>query len=90
MPQILDESGQTWIVSEHRDSAIPPRAGLQGVDDLSYATLTFRTPDGRMSRILRRVAPLDWRNRADDILCLWLQVARPFNPRARDTTTDAA
>ena len=81
MPQIRDENGQLWIVSEHIDVDWPaPRIPLRDVDELRYATLSFKTPDGRQSRILRNVAPLDWRTCNDDTLRLWLRMARPPEP----------
>lgn len=84
MPQIVDETGQTWIVSEHHEQDVATAGGgLRAVDDMKYATLSFRTPDGRQSRILRRCAPLDWRYRTDDVLCVWLQIAQPFDLRPR-------
>ena len=78
MAKIVDEHGQEWIVSEHREiDPVVVSGGLRAVDDRSYATLSFRTPDGRHTRILRRVAPLNWRYQTDDVLCLWLRVALP-------------
>lgn len=78
MAKIVDEHGQAWIVSEHNERApVSAGRGLRAVDDSSYATLSFRTPDGRQTRILRRVAPLNWRYQTDDVLCLWLRIALP-------------
>lgn len=84
MAKIVDEHGQEWIVSEHseRDGAVAA-VGLRAVDDLNYATLSFRTPDGRRTRILRRVAPLAWRYQTDDVMCLWLRIALPADPPQR-------
>ncbi len=83
MPQVRDEHGQLWIVSEYIDVDWPePRVPLRDVDELRHATLSFKTPDGRHARILRNVAPLDWHACNDDTLRLWLRMARPAQPSA--------
>ncbi len=77
MPQIRDEHDQLWIVTEHVDVNWPaPRIPLRDVESLTYATLAFKTADGRFTRILRNVAPLDWRAASDETMRMWLRMAR--------------
>lgn len=86
MPQIRDEHDQLWIVTEYVDVNWPaPRIPLRDVESLVHATLAFKTPDGRMTRILRAVAPLDWRAADEATMRKWLRMAKPSEPpRARE------
>ena len=82
MPQIRDAHDHVWVVTEHVEiDWSEPTVGLRELDDLSYATLSFKTLDGRESRMLRHVAPLDWRACDDEHLLEWLQMAEVAPPR---------
>ncbi len=81
MPQIRDEHGQLWVVTEQMDvDWAEPRIAQRDLDDFSYATLSFRTADGRKTRMLRHVASLDWRSCSDEHLLEWLRLAEPVLP----------